>query len=71
MAVATRFQLTDEEMLDLLDEQLPSLLERRPELEARLHRIFIKTFGSKRAEILHEAGFTAIKPKEDALVGNA
>jgi hypothetical protein len=33
MALAIRFRLTDEEMLDLFDEQLPSLLERRPEAE--------------------------------------
>jgi len=47
MAVATRFRLTDEEMLDLFDEQLPSLLERRPELETRIYHAFMKTFATK------------------------
>jgi hypothetical protein len=75
MAVATRFRLTDEEMLDLFDEQLPSLLERRPELETRIYHAFMKTFAtklaihSKRAQSLREAGFRVIEPEEDALVG--
>jgi hypothetical protein len=47
VAVATRFRLTDEEMLDLFDEQLPSLLARRPELESRLYHAFMKTFATK------------------------
>ena len=47
MAVMTRFRLTDEDMLDLFDEQLPSLLERRPELETRIYHAFMKTFATK------------------------
>ncbi len=47
MAIATRFRLTDEDMLDLFDEQLPSLLERRPELETRIYHAFMKTFATK------------------------
>ena len=47
MVATTRFRLTDEEMLDLFDEQLPSLLERRPELETRIYHAFMKTFATK------------------------
>ncbi|MCX6028226.1 MAG: hypothetical protein NT169_02850 [Chloroflexi bacterium] len=47
MAVLTRFRFTDEEMLDFFDEQLPSLLEQRPELETRIYHALMKTFATK------------------------
>ena len=47
MTVATQFQFTDEGLLDLFDEQLPSLLERHPEFETRIYHAFLKTFVTK------------------------
>ncbi|MBM3237661.1 DUF3782 domain-containing protein [Candidatus Poribacteria bacterium] len=40
-------RLTDDELIELFDKQLPELLERRPELEPRIYRAFIKTFATK------------------------
>ncbi len=40
-------RLTDDELIELFDKQLPALLERRPELEPRIYRAFIKTFAMK------------------------
>lgn len=80
MAATTRFRLTDEELIDLFDVQLPDLLERRPDLELRIYHAFMKAFATKaevavagaihsrRAQLLREAGFDVIEPEEDALV---
>jgi hypothetical protein len=40
-------KLTDDEIIELFDKQLPDLLERRPELEPRIYRAFMKTFATK------------------------
>ena len=40
-------RLTDNELIELFDKQLPALLKRRPELEPRIYRAFIKTFATK------------------------
>jgi len=40
-------QLTDNELIELFDKQLPDLLDRRPELEPLIYRAFIKTFAAK------------------------
>jgi len=40
-------QLTDDELIDLFDKQLPILLEQRPELEPRIYRAFMKVFATK------------------------
>lgn len=40
-------QLTDNELIELFDKQLPALLERRPELEPRIYRAFLKVFATK------------------------
>ncbi len=49
-------RLTDEELIHLFDVQLPTLLERRPELEPRIYHAFIKAFAKKEevAQILEE-----------------
>ncbi|MDY7080746.1 MAG: DUF3782 domain-containing protein [Chloroflexota bacterium] len=39
--------LTDNELIELFDVQLPSLLERRPELEPRIYHAFVKAFATK------------------------
>jgi hypothetical protein len=40
-------QLTDDELIELFDKQLPDLLERRPELEPRIYHAFMKAFATK------------------------
>ena len=40
-------QLTTEEIIQLFDEQLPALLDERPELEPRIYHAFLKTFTRK------------------------
>ena len=40
-------QLTDDELIDLFDKQLPILLEQRPELEPRIYHAFMKVFATK------------------------
>lgn len=49
-------RLTDEELIHLFGEQLPNLLEERPELEPRIYYAFISTFARKEevARILTE-----------------
>jgi hypothetical protein len=49
-------KLTDEELIHLFDVQLPTLLERRPELEPRIYHAFMKAFAKKEevAKILEE-----------------
>ena len=49
-------RLTDEELLETLESQLPALLERHPELETRVYGMFIHTFATKKevAAILAE-----------------
>ena len=49
-------QLTDEELLDTLETQLPALLERHPELEMRVYSTFMRTFATKQevAAVLSE-----------------
>lgn len=39
--------LTDAELIELFDVRLPELLERRPELEPRIYRAFMKAFATK------------------------
>ncbi|MCY3682819.1 MAG: hypothetical protein OXH16_15570 [Gemmatimonadetes bacterium] len=39
--------LTDEELLETLEKQLPALLERHPEMELRIYAAFIRTFATK------------------------
>ena len=39
--------LTDEELLETLETQLPALLKRHPEMEQRIYRAFIQTFATK------------------------
>lgn len=71
------FSLTDAELLDLFDVRLPELLERRPDLEPRIYRAFMKAFATKedvasvlaelrQAQALREAGFEVIEPEEEA-----
>ncbi len=40
-------QLTTEEIIQLFDEQLPALLDERPDLEPRIYHAFLKTFTRK------------------------
>lgn len=40
-------RLTDEELIYILEEQLPGLLERHPELEVRVCQSFMKAFATK------------------------
>ena len=40
-------RLTDEELLETLEKQLPALLERHPELEMRVYGAFMRTFATK------------------------
>jgi hypothetical protein len=40
-------RLTDDELIELFDKQLPDLLERRPELEPRVYHAFMKFFATK------------------------
>ncbi len=40
-------QLTTEEIIHLFDEQLPALLDERPDLEPRIYHAFLKTFTRK------------------------
>jgi hypothetical protein len=47
MTVTTRFRLTDDELIDLFDVQLPTLLEQRPHLESRIYHAFINAFATK------------------------
>ena len=48
--------LTDEELLETLETQLPALLKRQPEMEQRIYRAFMQTFVTKEevAAILSE-----------------
>ncbi len=48
--------LTDEELLETLETQLPALLRRHPELEQRVYMAFIETFATKKevAAVLSE-----------------
>ena len=39
--------LTDEELLETLEKQLPALLERHPEMELRIYTAFMRTFATK------------------------
>ncbi len=39
--------LTDEELLETLEKQLPSLLARHPEMEQRIYMAFMRTFATK------------------------
>ncbi len=54
--MAMMVKLTDEELIHLFDVQLPTLLERRPELEPRIYHAFMKAFAKKEevAKILEE-----------------
>ena len=49
-------QLTDEELMDTLETQLPALLDRHPEFEMRVYSTFMQTFATKRevAAVLSE-----------------
>lgn len=40
--------LTDEELLETFETQLPALLKRHPELEPRIYTAFIETFATKK-----------------------
>ena len=40
--------LTDEELLETLETQLPALLKRHPELETRVYAAFIEAFATKK-----------------------
>ena len=40
--------LTDEELLETFETQLPALLKRHPELEPRVYTAFIETFATKK-----------------------
>ena len=44
---AQTFKLTTEDILQLFDEQLPTLLEEHPELEHRIYHAFLKAFVRK------------------------
>ena len=48
--------LTDEELLETLEKQLPALLARHPEMEHRIYTAFMRTFATKEevAAILSE-----------------
>ena len=48
--------LTDEELLETLEKQLPALLARHPEMERRIYTAFMRTFATKEevAAILSE-----------------
>ena len=39
--------LTDEELLETLEKQLPALLARHPEMEQRIYTAFMRTFATK------------------------
>ncbi|MBI4531522.1 MAG: hypothetical protein HY709_08345, partial [Candidatus Latescibacteria bacterium] len=55
-------QLTDDELIELFDRQLPALLERRPELAPRIYHAFLRAFATKEeiATVLAELrGFRA------------
>ena len=39
--------LTDEELLETLEKQLPALLARHPEMEQRIYAAFMRTFATK------------------------
>ena len=39
--------LTDEELLETLEKQLPALLARHPEMEQRVYTAFMRTFATK------------------------
>ena len=48
--------LTDEELLETLETQLPALLKRHPEMELRIYTAFMQTFATKQevAAVLSE-----------------
>ncbi len=48
--------LTDEELLETLETQLPALLKQHPELEPRVYTAFIEVFATKKevAAVLSE-----------------
>ena len=48
--------LTDEELMDTLETQLPALLKRHPEFEMRVYSTFLRTFATKKevAAVLSE-----------------
>ena len=48
--------LTDEELMDTLETQLPALLKRHPEFEMRVYSTFMRTFATKKevAAVLSE-----------------
>ena len=41
------YKLTDDELVEMFESQLTDLLERRPKLEPRIFRAFMRTFVSK------------------------
>ena len=59
-------RLTDDELIELFDVQLPTLLERRPELEPRIYRAFIKTFATREevAAVLSELRDFRVETRE-------
>jgi hypothetical protein len=60
-------RLTDDELIDLFDVQLPSLLERRPEMEPRIYHAFLKTFARKEevASVLAELRGFRVETREN------
>ena len=48
--------LTDEELMDTLETQLPALLKRHPEFEMRVYSAFMRAFATKKevAAVLSE-----------------
>lgn len=48
--------LTDEELMETLEKQLPALLARHPEMEQRIYTAFMRTFATKEevAKVLSE-----------------
>lgn len=58
-------RLTDEELIETLETQLPKLLERHPELEMRVYATFMRTFATKQevAAVLAELrAFRGVHP---------
>ncbi len=62
--------LTDEQLLYILDVQLPEMLERQPELESRAYHAFLRAFATKGelaaiVQELREIGYQAIQARTE------
>jgi hypothetical protein len=57
--------LRDEELIDVFDRQLPDLLERRPDLEPRMFKAFLKAFARREEVAVVLAELRALRAEVD------